>query len=304
MKRAYIYPGQGSQYVGMAKDLFDEYELAREYFQKANEIMGVSLSDIAFNGPGEVLTETRYTQPVIFVHSVIVYELLKTEGYRPEGVAGHSLGEYSVLVAAGVLNFEEALKLVKLRGQLMHEAGTIQPGTMAAIIGMDIDKIDEICTATTGIVVPANFNSPGQIVISGEIGPVREAMASMKDSGAKIVKELVVSGAFHSPLMEKAISGLEEALRTAPMKDAAVPVYQNADALPHRDKEKIRENVLSQLTAPVRWHESMLNMVSDGFDDFLEIGPSSVLKGLLRRIDRSVKCTTVGGCVVFELSGN
>jgi [acyl-carrier-protein] S-malonyltransferase len=278
----------------MAKDLYDEFDSVRAIYNTADEIMGVSLTDISFNGPEDILRETRYTQPAIFVHSIAVYELLKQKNITPEAAAGHSLGEFSALVAAGVFSFEEALKLVKLRGELMFRSGTVQPGTMAAVIGLDENKIAEICETVDGVVVPANYNSPGQLVISGEVEAVRTAMVKMKEAGAKIVKELVVSGAFHSPLMADAISGLQEALKNADLNDAVIPVYQNFDGMAHTDKEEIRGNLLSQLTNPVRWNASMNNMLADGFNSFVEAGPNKVLKGLLKRIDRKAECLNAG----------
>ena len=300
MKKAFLFPGQGSQYVGMSADLYEKYDLAKDLFKKADEIMGVSLSEIAFSGPEEKLKQTQYTQPAIFVHSVIGFEISREKGLKTDAVAGHSLGEYSALVAAGGLGFEEALSLVKLRGELMQHAGEVQPGTMAAIIGADNDLVDEVCKKVDGVVVPANYNCPGQLVISGSVAAVHEGMAKMKEAGAKIVKELVVSGAFHSPLMKEAIHGLEEALVKAPITDTVIPVYQNVDAKPEIKADVIKEKLLAQLTAPVNWQGIIENMISDGIESFYEIGPGSVLKGILKRIDRSKSCATLGTDAEFS----
>ena len=299
MKNAFLFPGQGSQFVGMAADLYKKYAQAKDLFNEADEIMGMSLSEIAFNGPEDKLRQTQYTQPAIFVHSVIAYEITKDAGLIPDAVAGHSLGEYSALVSAGGLEFEDAMALVKLRGELMQHAGEIQPGTMAAVIGIENSLVNEVCEKVDGVVVPANYNCPGQLVISGSVEAVHEAMQKMKEAGARIVKELVVSGAFHSPLMKEAIKGLEEALMKAPIKDTQIPIYQNVDAKPETKADIIREKLLSQLTSPVNWHGIIENMLSDQIDSFYEIGPGNVLKGLLKRIDRSKSCLTLGTDMEF-----
>lgn len=293
-KRAFIFPGQGSQYVGMAKDLYNNFDIAKTIFRQSNEIMGTDLSAICFEGPEELIKQTKYTQPAIFIHSIIILELLKNKNQLPVAAAGHSLGEYSALVAAGALSFEDGLKLVKIRGELMQQAGVISPGTMAAIIGLDNDKIKTICKETEGIVQPANFNSPGQVAISGEVAAVHTAMEKMKESGAKKVIELVVSGAFHSPLMETAQEGLSRALEKTEIKDAAIPVYSNVSAKPVSGKNEIREVLYKQLTYPVLWMEIYTNMINDGIDDFFEIGPGKVLTGLGKRINRDIKCQPIG----------
>jgi len=292
-KKAFLFPGQGSQFVGMAKDLYDNYKKIKEIYETADEIMETELSDICFNGPEDKLKQTKFTQPAIFVHSIAVFELLKQKGIKPSASAGHSLGEYSALVAADAFSFEDGLKLVKIRGELMQQSGIEQPGTMAAVIGLDPESIDNVCKKTAGIVQPANFNSPGQVAISGEVDAVHAAMANLKEAGAKKVVELVVSGAFHSPLMESAQTGLSEALEKAEIKDASIPVYTNVTALPVTKKEEIKDLLYKQLTHPVRWMEIYSNMAKNGFEDFIELGPGKVLTGLGRRINREVNCKSI-----------
>lgn len=284
MKRALVFPGQGSQYVGMGQDLYANSSNARELFIKAESILGFPLSQLCFNGPDDELKQTRNTQPAIFVHSVILVSLL--ENMQFHAVAGHSLGEYSALVAARVLSFEDGLKLVRLRGELMQRAGEENPGTMAAVIGLDANIIHEICTeaSASGLVQAANFNSPGQIVISGAVNGVRKAMELAKQRGAKIVKELAVSGAFHSPLMESATQGLRKGFDGIEFHDAVVPVYSNVTATPLQNAHDIRQALLAQLTHPVRWEESVRAMVADGITEFIEVGPGKVLQGLIKRI--------------------
>ncbi len=288
-KLAFVFPGQGSQYVGMMKDIFDNSVEAREMLLTAEEAIGAPLSNIMFNGPVEELKQTDITQPAIFVHSVIASSLFRT--LRPDGTAGHSLGEYSALVAAGAIQYYDAVKLVRLRGQSMLQAGIEKPGTMAAVIGMEREVLEDVCTKASevGIVQCANFNSPGQIVISGSVEGVHEAMKLAKESGAKIVKELVVSGAFHSPLMESAVDKLKRKLDETPFFEAKVPVYANVTAKPVKDPEEIKKLLLDQLTAPVLWEDTIKNMVEDGFDEFVEIGPGKVLQGLIKRIAPGVK---------------
>lgn len=285
--------------MGMGADLYEEYPLAREIYKKANDIMGMELSAISFDGPEESLKQTQYTQPAIFVHSLVAFELAKERGLHPNAVAGHSLGEYSALVAAQGLSFEDALYLVKLRGELMQNAGEISAGTMAAVIGLDNNVVADICNKIDGIVVPANFNCPGQLVISGEVEAVHDAMLRMKTDGARIVKELVVSGAFHSALMKEAVQGLEEALVKAPIKNTNVPIYQNIDGKPSIEAGVIKEKLLAQITGAVNWQGIIENMLEDGVDSFYELGPGNVLKGLLKRIDRKVPCGTFASVADF-----
>jgi [acyl-carrier-protein] S-malonyltransferase len=284
-KTAFIFPGQGSQYVGMGKDLFENEPKAKTLFERADAALGYSLSRICFDGPEENLQQTKNTQPAIFVHSMAAFELVK-ESRSMTMTAGHSLGEYSALVAAGALSFEDGLTLVRTRGELMQKAGLAQPGTMAAIVGLGSGIIEEVCAEASaeGVVQPANFNSPGQVVISGSSAAVRKAMELAKTRGAKLAKELPVSGAFHSPLMESACEGLRAALERTEMHDARVPVYANVTARPVRDAKEIRELLFRQLTHPVRWEESVVNMASDGVTTFVECGPGRVLQGLVKRI--------------------
>jgi len=287
-KRAFIFPGQGSQYVGMAKDIFENSAEAKEMIKIAEEAAEVSLSQIMFNGPEDSLKQTDITQPAIFLHSVILSSLIRT--IEPEMVAGHSLGEYSALVAAGSIQFYDAVKLVRLRGKAMLQAGIDKPGTMAAVIGLNPDAVDNICkeVSAKGIVQCANFNSPGQIVISGSIEGVRAAIDLAKQKGAKLVKELVVSGAFHSPLMESAKEALKAKLDYTTFYDAKIPVYANVIAKPVRAKESIKKLLYEQLSNPVRWEETIINMINDGADQFYEIGPGKVLQGLVKRINPDV----------------
>jgi [acyl-carrier-protein] S-malonyltransferase len=296
IKKAYLFPGQGSQFVTIGKDLYESYPQINDLYNKANEIMGQDLSSISFEGPEDKLKQTQITQPAIFVHSMAVYELTKNDFSPPSAVAGHSLGEYSALVAAGSLSFEVGLGLVKIRGELMQKAGTDQPGTMGAIIGLSAEVIAEICDSlsSTGIVRAANFNSPGQIVISGDVEAVRAAMDLARQKGAKRAVELVVSGAFHSPLMEGAAEGLSEALKKAEIKNAQVPVYTNVTARPATESSEIRDLLFKQLTHPVRWEEIIINMATDKIEKFYEIGPGKVLTGLNKRINRELSSTAIG----------
>jgi len=296
MNNVFIFPGQASQFIGMAADLYEKYDLARTYFDRANDILGFDLKDVCFNGPEDVLKKTIYTQPAIFVHSIIISELLKKLDIKPAAVAGHSLGEYSALVSAGVMTFENGLKLVGERSRLMYKAGQTNPGTMGAIIGLDADKVYEICksVADVGIVQPANFNSPGQIAISGTHAAVGAALQKAQEAGSRKAVELVVSGAFHSPLMQTAEDGLAEALKTTPMNDTEIPFYCNVTAKPVRKGADIKEMLLHQLTHPVLWQNIIVNMAADGFQNYLEVGPGKVLKGLLKRIDRSLTCNLCG----------
>ena len=292
-KKAFLFPGQGSQYVGMAKDLFDNSVEAKEMILTADDALGVPLSFIMFNGPIDELKQTKYTQPAIFLHSVILASLIRT--VSPEAAAGHSLGEYSALVSAGAIQFYEAIKLVQTRGMAMQQSCVDNPGTMAAIIGLEPEKVNELCgnASSEGIVQCANFNSPGQVVISGSVEGVHKAMELCRDNGAKLVKELVVSGAFHSPLMQSAKDELKAALEATNFYDARFPVYANVTASQVNGKEEIKKMLYEQVTSPVRWEETIRNMINDGIDEFYEIGPGKVLQGLLKRINPAVTCYTI-----------
>lgn len=283
-KTAFVFPGQGSQYVGMGKDFFEADDDSRKLFRHADEVLGFSLSKICFEGPEEELKQTRNTQPAIFLHSVVVFNKLTRK--NADMVGGHSLGEYSALVAAGAMTFDDGLKLVRLRGELMQKAGAEQKGTMAAVVGLLPEAVEELCreAASAGIVQPANFNSPGQIVISGSAEGVRKGMELAKARGAKLVKELVVSGAFHSPLMASARDGLKKKLDETTIVDATITVYANVTAEPVTKAEDIRDLLFRQLTNPVRWEETVIHMVRDGADSFIEVGPGKVLQGLAKRI--------------------
>ncbi|HTP13489.1 MAG TPA: ACP S-malonyltransferase [Bacteroidota bacterium] len=282
-KLAFVFPGQGSQYVGMGKDLAAGSQEAARMFKEADDILGFALSKVCFEGPDEELRQTKNTQPAIFLHSVVCSTLY--QGERPAMAAGHSLGEYSALVYAGSLSFRDGLKLVRLRGELMQQAGVDQPGTMAAVVGLEPATVNELCgeASAAGVVQAANFNSPGQIVISGSVHGVRKAMELAKARGAKLVKELPVSGAFHSPLMESARTGLKKALDAAQFSDATIPVYANVTAAPAQRSSDIRDLLFRQLTSPVRWEESVKNMAGGGASTFVEVGPGKVLQGLVKR---------------------
>lgn len=288
-KKAFIFPGQGSQYVGMAKDLFENSVEAKEMILTAEEATGVPLSQIMFTGPEDTLKQTDITQPAIFLHSVVLSSIIRT--IEPEIVAGHSLGEYSALVAANAIQFYDAVKLVRLRGQAMLQAGKEKAGTMAAIVGLSPESLNDICkeASAKGIVQCANFNSPGQIVISGSVSGVHAAMEIAKQKSAKLVKELVVSGAFHSPLMESAKESLKAKLDYTSFYDARIPVYANVTAKPVQAKGSIKKLLYEQLSNPVRWEETIINMINDGADEFYEVGPGKVLQGLVKRINPDVK---------------
>ena len=287
MQKAYIFPGQGSQYPGMGKELYENSHEAKTMFERADEILGFPISDIMFNGTAEDLKQTKVTQPAVFLHSVIKARCI--EDFKPDMVAGHSLGEFSALVACGALDFESALKLVAVRAQAMQKACESRPGTMAAVITMPEDQIAEICNSCNGIVVPANYNSKRQIVISGEAAAIEEACAKMKEAGARRALVLPVGGAFHSPLMESARQELADFIETIEFKTPSCPIYQNVTAKPTTDPVEIKNNLLKQLTAPVRWTHTVENMIADGAEEFIEVGPGTVLQGLVGQISSDVK---------------
>ncbi len=290
MAKAFVFPGQGSQFPGMCKDLYDAHEEAREMCQAANRLLGFSLTDVMFEGTADDLKQTKVTQPAVFLHSVVSQRLMTIE--RPDMVAGHSLGEFSALVACGALRFEDALLLVSARAQAMQAACEANPGTMAAVLSLDDEKVVEICAEEkSGVVVAANFNCPGQIVISGDIEAVEAACVRMKEAGARRALRLPVGGAFHSPLMAPAAEDLKAAILKTEFRKPFCPIYQNVSAKAEIEPETIRENLLKQLTAPVRWTQSVQNMIADGANEFYEFGPGDVLKGLIRKINPEV---TVG----------
>lgn len=285
----------------MARDLFDKFDLVKQRFAQANEILGFDLSKICFDGPEDDLRQTRVTQPALYVHSVIVGELLAQNGITPQAAAGHSLGEYSSLACAGAFSFETGLALVKIRAEAMQDAGTEKPGTMAAIVGIEFDKVEEICKNTSeGVVVPANYNSPGQLVISGDVPGVEAAMASCKSAGAKLVRKLVVSGAFHSPLMASAAERLQEALNRADITSPNVPVLSNVTGKAHGDAASIRKNLYDQLLSPVRWTECLETLNSMSPNRWFEVGPGNVLAGLLKRTINGASAQTVGTAAELE----
>ena len=293
MSKAYVFPGQGAQFVGMGKDLYESNQKAKQLFDKANEVLGYQITDIMFNGTDEDLRQTKVTQPAVFLHSVITAFCL--DDFHPDMVAGHSLGEFSALVAAGALSFEDGLKLVYARAMAMQKACEAAPSTMAAIIALPDEVIEKTCAeiSTEGnVVVPANYNSPGQVVISGNVEAIQEACRKLKEAGAKRALPLSVGGAFHSPLMELARVELAKAIEAAPVNTPVCPVYQNVDALPHTDPKEIKDNLLKQLTAPVRWTQSVRNMIADGMTDFVECGPGQVLTGLIGRIQKDMEKTS------------
>lgn len=286
-KKAFVFPGQGSQFSGMGKDLYENNAKAREMFDKANEILGFNITDVMFEGTADDLKQTKVTQPAVFLHSVVLAATMGDE-FNPDMVAGHSLGEFSALVAAGAMAFEDGLKLVAARARAMQKACEAKPSTMAAVLALPDEKVEEICDSVEGTVVAANYNCPGQIVISGEIEAVDAACAKALEAGAKRALRLPVGGAFHSPLMEPARQELAAAIEATEFSTPRVPVYQNVDAKPHTDPAEIKANLVAQLTAPVRWTRSVQNMIADGATEFIEVGPGKVLRGLVGKIDRSV----------------
>lgn len=288
--KAFVFPGQGSQFVGMGKDLYENHALAKELFDKADNILGFKITDIMFAGTDEQLKQTNVTQPAVFLHSVIS-ALCLGDAFKPDMVAGHSLGEFSALVASGALSFEDGLKLVAARANAMQKACEKNPGTMAAIIALPDETIENVCAEVSKegkVVVAANYNCPGQLVISGDKEAIAEACDKLKAAGAKRALPLMVGGAFHSPLMQPAKDELQEAIEKTSFSTPSCPVYQNVDAKPHTDPSEIKANLIAQLTSPVRWTKSVQNMIADGADEFIECGPGKALRGMIGRIDRSV----------------
>lgn len=285
--KAYVFPGQGAQFVGMGKDLYETNEAARDLFEKANNILGFRITDLMFNGTDEDLRRTDITQPAVFLHSVVLAKALGDD-FRPDMTAGHSLGEFSALVAAGALSFEDGLRLVSARAHAMQKACELKPSTMAAIIGLPDEKVEEVLKGVDGVVVCANYNCPGQIVISGEEPAIDEACKLLSEAGARRALKLKVGGAFHSPLMEPARAELAAAIEKTEFHTPVCPVYQNVDAKPHTDPAEIKANLVAQLTSPVRWTASVQQMVADGADEFTELGPGKVLQGLVSKIDKTV----------------
>ena len=290
MAKAYVFPGQGAQFVGMGKDLYESNPKAKELFDKANEILGYRITDIMFEGTDDDLKQTKVTQPAVFLHSVIT--ALCLDDFKPDMVAGHSLGEFSALTAAGALSFEDGLRLVYARAMAMQKACEAVPSTMAAVINLPDEVVEKICSEVSKdgrVVVPANYNSPGQVVISGNVETIKEACKKLKEAGAKRALPLIVGGAFHSPLMESARVELAKAIEAAPISQPICPVYQNVDALPHISPAEIKANLLQQLTSPVRWTQSVMNMLADGMTEFVECGPGTVLTKLIERVQSTVE---------------
>jgi [acyl-carrier-protein] S-malonyltransferase len=286
--KAFVFPGQGAQFVGMGKDLYENSPLAKEMFEKANDILGFRITDLMFDGTDEDLRQTKVTQPAIFLHSVILAKVMGDD-FKPEMTAGHSLGEFSALVTAGAMSFEDGLKLVSQRAQAMQKACEAEPSTMAAIVGLDDAIVEEVCAAIDDVVVAANYNCPGQLVISGSIAGIDKACALLTEKGAKRALKLQVGGAFHSPLMEPARAELAKAIEATQINKPICAVYQNVSAKPFTDPAQIKENLVAQLTAPVRWTQTVQNMLTDGATLFTEVGPGSVLQGLIKKVDRNAQ---------------
>ena len=291
MKKVYVFPGQGAQAVGMGKDLYEQHDEVRAMFERANEVLGFRITDLMFAGTPEDLKQTKVTQPAVFLHSVAMAKAL---GVEPAAVAGHSLGEFSALVVSGALSFEEGLRLVAKRAQAMQAACEAVPGTMAAVLNLADEEVERICAETEGVVVAANYNCPGQLVISGEVAAVEAACVKCKEAGARRALVLPVGGAFHSPLMEPAREELARAIAEAEFTTPRCPIYQNVDAEPHTNPEEIKQNLIAQLTAPVRWTQIVRRMVADGYADFTELGPGTVLQGLIRKVSTEVAVESRG----------
>jgi [acyl-carrier-protein] S-malonyltransferase len=292
MKKAFVFPGQGAQFVGMGKDMYENSELAKELFEKANEVLGFRITDLMFEGTDEDLRQTKVTQPAIFLHSVILTKAY-ADKFTPSMVAGHSLGEFSALVAAGALDFEDGLKLVYKRALAMQKACEAVPSTMAAVIGLADEKVEEICASIDGVVVPANYNCPGQLVISGSHEAIDAACEKLSEAGARRALKLPVGGAFHSPLMDPAKEELAAAIEQTTFKTPICPVYQNVSTKAETDPEVIKKNLVAQLTAPVKWTQSVQNMVADGMEQLVECGPGAVLQGLMKKINKEVPTTSI-----------
>ena len=285
MKQAYVFPGQGAQFSGMGKDLYENNELAKSMFDKADEILGFPITKVMFSGSDEELKQTKVTQPAVFLHSVILAKVL---GVKPDGVAGHSLGEFSALVVAGALSFEDGLRLVAKRAMAMQKCCENNPGGMAAILGLEDEAIEQVCQSVDGVVVAANYNCPGQLVISGADEAVDAACVKLKEAGARRALRLPVGGAFHSPLMEAARAELEQAISEVEFNTPVCPIYQNVDAQPQSEPEVIKANIIAQLTAPVRWTQIAKNMIADGYDNFVELGPGAGWQGLIKKVNPEV----------------